>query len=291
MTRQPEPALRAQQKEAAVSNLRVPDDLFEQKLPDRFPRLQSLYEKAKKDFWNESTEIDWDQEIELEPDKRAALARLLSITYYGERAALTIAGQLVGMVPDEEAKQALACQVVEEAKHVGAFQKLLSRLDRIHPPSFFARRLLTDLIKTDDPAAKMTGMHLFVENIANHSFRALHDHIDEPLTRSVLDYVARDERKHTAIAVLYLPKLLKELNPLQVTALQVKQIKWLTLGIGMVKDGYADARVLNIDLASAGQKALKDHYRLRNAMETTRGLIDVPYFDRAIDMIGSWASA
>lgn len=269
----------------------VPDDLFEQRLPDRFPRLLSLYEKAKRDFWNESTEIDWAQPIELPREQRTALARLLSITYYGERAALTIAGQLVGMVPDEEAKQALACQVVEEAKHVGAFQKLLQKLDQIHPPSFFARRLLTDLIKTGEPAAKMTGMHLFVENIANHSFKALHDHIEEPLTRQVLDYVARDERKHTAIAVLYLPKLLKQLSPLQVTALHVKQLKWLALGIGMVKDGYADARVLNIDLASAGQKALKDHYRLRSAMETTRGLIDVPYFDKVIDVIGSWASA
>ena len=107
----------------------LPDDLFEQSLPQRFPRLTSLYEKAKRDFWNETTEIDWDRPIEMEPAERRALARLLSITYYGERAALTIAGQLVATVADEEAKQALACQVVEEAKHVGVFQRLLPRLD------------------------------------------------------------------------------------------------------------------------------------------------------------------
>ena len=269
----------------------IPVDLFEQKLPDRYPKLQSLYEKAKKDFWNESTEVDWDQEITLPLEQRQALARLLSITYYGERAALTIAGQLVALVPDEEAKQALACQVIEEAKHVGAFQRLLGRLDKIYPPSFFARRLLTDLIRTDDACAKMVGMHLFVENIANHSFSALRDSVDDALTKQVLDYIARDERKHTAIAVLYLPSLLQKLGPAEITRLQLKQAKWLFMGIGMVKDGYSDARVLGIDLQAAGQKALKDHYRLRNQMETVRGLLDVPGFDRVIDVIGKWASA
>lgn len=268
----------------------IPAELFEERLPDRFPRLVSLYEKAKKDFWNETTEIDWDQEITLSPDERRALSKLLSITYYGERAALTIAGQLVAMVPDEEAKQILACQVIEEAKHVGAFQRLLPKLDRIHPPSFFAKKLLTDLIETDDACAKMVGMHLFVENIANHSFKALRDAIHDPLVRSVLDYVARDEKKHTAIAVLYLPALLKTLGPVDLAKLQWKQAKWLLLGVGMVKDGYEEARTLQIDLAAAGQKALKEHYRLRNQMETTRGLLDVPAFDRVIEMIANLAA-
>jgi rubrerythrin len=264
--------------------------LFEERLPDRFPKLVNLYEKAKRDFWNESTAIDWEQPITLPDDQRKALARLLSITYYGERAAMTIAGQLVASVPDEEARQVLACQVVEEAKHVGAFQRLLKKLDRIHPPSFFARRLLTDLIETTEPAAKLVGMHLFVENIANHSFHALSNAVTDPLVRSVLDYVARDEKKHTAIAVLYLPALLEELPRTKLMWLQAKQAKWLALGLGMVRDGYADARTLKIDLASAGKRALKQHYTLRNQMGTTRGLFDVPAFDRVIDVIAKLAS-
>jgi rubrerythrin len=264
--------------------------LFEERLPDRFPKLVNLYEKAKRDFWNESTAIDWEQPITLSDEQRRALARLLSITYYGERAAMTIAGQLVASVPDEEARQVLACQVVEEAKHVGAFQRLLKKLDRIHPPSFFARQLLVDLIETTEPTAKLVGMHLFVENIANHSFHALSSAVHDPLVRSVLDYVARDEKKHTAIAVLYLPSLLEKLPPHKLVWLQAKQVKWLALGLGMVKDGYEDARVLGVDLAGAGQRALKQHYTLREQMKTTRGLLDVPAFDRVIDLIARWAS-
>lgn len=267
-----------------------PPDPFEPRLPDRFPKLVSLYEKAKKDFWNESTAVDWDQELTLSPEKREALARLLSITYYGERAAVTIAAQLVASVPDEEARQALSCQVIEETKHVAAFQRLLRKLDRIYPPSFFARQLLTDLIKTSDPVAKMVGMHLFVENIANHSFHTLREAIDDPLIRQVLEYIARDERKHTAIAVLYLPALLEDLSSVGASLLQMKQVKWLSLGVGMVKDGYAQARILDIDLASAGQRALKDHYRLRDQMPSKRGLLDIPGFEKVIDAIGKWAT-
>lgn len=262
--------------------------LFEERLPDRFPKLVSLYEKAKRDFWNETTAIDWDRPLEMSDEDRVRLARLLSITYYGERAAMTIAGQLVASVPDEEARQVLACQVVEEAKHVGAFQRLLKKLDRIHPPSYFARKLLVDLIETEEPAAKMVGMHLFVENIASHSFNALHEGVKDPLVRQVLEYVARDEAKHTAIAVLYLPSLLEKLPAHKAAMLYAKQAKWLTLGLLMVKDGYSDARALNIDLQAAGQKALKQHYKLRESMATTRGLLDVPGFDRVIDAIASF---
>ena len=76
----------------------------------------------------------------------------------------------------------------------------------------------------------------------------------------------------------------------QRAALHVKQVKWLALGTCMVRDGYEDARILGIDLSKAGKKALRDHYRLRNQMSTTKGLLDIPGFDRVIDKIGDWAN-
>ena len=266
------------------------DDLFAQKLPDQFPKLTNLYEKAKKDFWNETSAIDWDRPLTLSTAHRECLAQVLSIIYYGERAALTISAQLVVTVPDEEARQALACQVIEEAKHVSAFRRLIEKLDVIAPPSFFAKRLLTDIIATDEPAAKIAGMHLFVENIANHTFNTLRTALDDELVCEVLDYVARDEKKHTAIAVLYLPALLERLSPAKVSWMQYKQMKWLALGLGMVKDAYPYARTLGVDLAQAGQRALRDHYRLRAQLTSTRGLIDIPGFERVIDLVGGWAT-
>jgi len=265
-------------------------DLFAQEVPHRFPKLQGVFEKSKRDFWNETTDVDWDQGLTLSADKRAALARVLSIIYYGERAAVIVASQLCADVPDEEAKMALAAQVMEEAKHVAVFQRLLTMLDDIAPPSMFAKRLLTDIIHTEDVAAKMIGMHMFVENIATHLFRTLRESVDEPLVQEVLEYVAKDEAKHTAIGVLYLPALLERANPAKRAWLLAKQAKWLTYGLGMVKDGYKDARILEIDLVTAGQRALRDHYKLRDQLKDTRGLLDVPGFDKVIDVVGKWAS-
>ena len=65
-------------------------DLFAQEVPQRFPKLQGVFEKSKRDFWNETTDVNWEQGLTLPADKRAALARVLSIIYYGERAAVIV---------------------------------------------------------------------------------------------------------------------------------------------------------------------------------------------------------
>ena len=54
--------------------------LFTQEIPEGHPRLRHLYEKAKGDFWNETTDINWDQPCTLSIEEKKALARLLSIT-------------------------------------------------------------------------------------------------------------------------------------------------------------------------------------------------------------------
>src|SRR5436190_23986557 len=92
--------------------------LFRADVKNDNPRLERLFEQAKQDFWNESTVIDWSRDFVLPKAQRRPLARILSIIYYGERAALEVSAQLLGMVEDEQAKFVLAAQVIEEAKHV-----------------------------------------------------------------------------------------------------------------------------------------------------------------------------
>src|SRR3954466_16327140 len=96
-------------------------DLFRAEIDDGFPRVERLFEQAKKDFWNDSTAIDWTQPLTLTPGARPGRAKILSSVNYGERAALEVSAQLVPLVDDEQAKFVLACQVIEEAKHVSAF--------------------------------------------------------------------------------------------------------------------------------------------------------------------------
>src|SRR5262249_51234138 len=106
-------------------------DLFRPEIDASHPRLERLYEQAKADFWNDTTAIDWERPLTLDDRQRRALGKILSLIYYGERAALEVSAQLVPLVEDEQAKFVLACQVIEEAKHVSTFRRLLLKLDQI----------------------------------------------------------------------------------------------------------------------------------------------------------------
>src|SRR5687768_12607261 len=134
--------------------------IFEPGVANDHPRLERLFEQAKVDFWNESTVVDWTREFVVPAQKRRSLARILSIISCGERAAMEVSAQLLTMVDDEQAKFALAAQVIEEAKHVSVFRRVLTKLDEIHPVDPWSRRLLGDLVTIRHTAAKLIGMQL-----------------------------------------------------------------------------------------------------------------------------------
>jgi rubrerythrin len=257
------------------------DVLFRSDASNDFPRLERLFEMAKEDFWNESTVIDWDRPLELPEVMRPPLARILSIVYYGERAALEVASQLVHMVDDEQCKFALAAQVIEEAKHVSVFRRLLGKLDRIYPVTPWSRRVLTDLVGTGSAPAKLIGMQLIVENFANHLFHFLARAVPDAQVKEVLTYVERDEKKHTGLAAIYLPRVLRELPAWQIPYLKAKQMYW---GFCLERTAYGhrhDADALGIDLYDAMKRVLRAQDKLVGEMGTRRAIWKNPWLERA----------
>jgi rubrerythrin len=248
------------------------DILFRQEVPANYPRLTRLYEQAKQDFWNETNVVDWSQPLTVPMHKRRPLARVLSIIYYGERAALEVSAQLVAMVPDEEAKFVLACQVIEEAKHVSVFRHVLEKLDEIHPVDPWSRRVLVDLVSVKSATAKLLGMQLILENVANHLFHEIGGALDDPLLKEVLRYVARDEKKHTGLAALYLPSLLEKVGPLETAYLKAKQVYWSFCIDRTIYNHRFDADALEIDLFTAMKNGIKAQERLVEQMGTRRGV-------------------
>lgn len=237
-------------------------DLFRPETPNQFPKLQRLFEMAKEDFWNDSTVIDWERPLELPTERRRPLAKILSIVYYGERAALEVAAQLIGMVEDEECKFVLAAQVIEEAKHVSVFRRLLSRLDQIHPVNLWSRLVLEDLVRTKSPVAKMVGMQLIVENFANHLFHHLRGAVPDPHVREVLSYVERDEKKHTGLAALYLPTVLPKVPRWELPLLLGRQLYWSACLERTVHAHRREAAALGIDLHAAMVKGIRSQEKL-----------------------------
>ncbi|MCU1279204.1 MAG: ribonucleoside-diphosphate reductase beta chain [bacterium] len=247
-------------------------DLFRPEIDDQHPRLERLFEQAKQDFWNDSTAIDWSQPLTLTPDERVAMAKILSLIYYGERAALEVSAQLVPLVDEEQSKFVLACQVIEEAKHVSAFRRLLKKLDDIHPANPWVRRVLSDLVATKHASYKLVGMQLIVENIANQLFHIIHEHVQDPLIRKVLEYVGRDEKKHTGLAVLYLPKILKQVGFVESHMLWAKQIYWTFCVSQAIWDHRREAAALGIDIQQGLRKGIAAQDHLVEQMGIRRGI-------------------
>src|SRR5438874_9736275 len=113
--------------------------------------LRDLYEKAKRDQWNGTTQLPWDTDVDPErgiiPDvinpligyppyerltpreknrlRHAQIALQLSQFLHGEQGALIVASQLVGAVPWIDAKYYAGTQTMDEARHVEVFSRYL----------------------------------------------------------------------------------------------------------------------------------------------------------------------
>jgi rubrerythrin len=246
--------------------------LFDPGVTNDHPRLERLFEQAKQDFWNESTVIDWSRDFTVPAHQRRSLAKILSIIYYGERAALEVSAQLLTMVGDEQAKFALAAQVLEEAKHVSVFRRVLTKLDEIHPVDPWSRRLLADLVEIRHTAAKLIGMQLIVENVANHLFIHIGDAVADPLLKEVLHYVARDEKKHTGLAAIYLPVILEKVSFFDIPYIKAKQLFWSFCLDRTIYNHRHDADALGIDLYGAMVTGIKAQERLVDQLGTRKGI-------------------
>jgi len=137
------------------------DTTFRWEYEDGREALLNLYEKGKNQQWNATSRIDWSQDLDPEnpqelPDEgisifgsplwerltrpeRANLRRhlqawQLSQFLHGEQGALICTAKIVQQVPSADAKFYAATQVMDEARHVEAYSRLLhEKFDLAYP--------------------------------------------------------------------------------------------------------------------------------------------------------------
>ncbi|HVX21626.1 MAG TPA: ferritin-like domain-containing protein [Acidimicrobiales bacterium] len=212
------------------------------------PKLDKLYEKAKRAQWNGTTDLPWDTEVDQErvvvanreangEDLRWANTDvsgtvlekwndkdwlrfgvenqnwMLSQFLHGEQGALLCTAKIVETVPWIDAKYYAATQVMDEARHVEVFSRYLDeKLSGHYPINAHLGMLLDDII--GDPRWDMTylGMQIMVEGLALAAFGFIHAMTTEPLLKQLLRYVMADEARHVAFGVLSLQEYYQELT-------------------------------------------------------------------------------
>ncbi len=193
--------------------------------------LRDLYEKAKREQWNSTTQLAWSTPVDPEGDiipqvfnplqdygpfkalspkqvkrfQHAQLSWTLSQFLHGEQGALITASQLVGAVPWIDAKYYAASQTMDEARHVEVFGRYLrEKLEWEWPINDNLKKLL-DLILTDGRwDFKYLGMQILVEGLAMAAFGNMYQMAQEPLVKELVHYVMKDESRHVAFGVISL---------------------------------------------------------------------------------------
>jgi hypothetical protein len=193
--------------------------------------LRDLYEKAKREQWNSTTQLAWDTSVDpegeiiphainplkdygpyqkLDPKERARfhhaqIALQLSQFLHGEQGALIVASQLVGGVPWIDAKYYAGSQTMDEARHVEVFSRYLrEKLEWEWPITDTLKELLDATIQDSRWDFKYLGMQVLIEGLAMAAFGNLFQLTREPLLKELLRYVMRDESRHVAFGVLSL---------------------------------------------------------------------------------------
>jgi len=201
--------------------------------------LRNLYEKAKREQWNATTQLSWstdvDPEAEHVPDvqipvygthiwdkltpgeikklRRESLAWTLSQFMHGEQGALLATAQIVDATPSFDAKLYGSSQVMDEARHVEVYARYLrEKLTRQYPVNRHLRTLLDQILTDSRWDMKYLGVQIMVEGLAMAAFGFLHQTCNEPLLKELTHYVMKDESRHVAFGVLALQDFYRDLS-------------------------------------------------------------------------------
>jgi hypothetical protein len=219
------------------------DAIFAHDLEPKDQDMRGLYEKAKRDQWNASRDIDWSLDIDpdtgifpdglidiygtkywekLSPRERVELNRhfsawRISQLMYGEEFAMLICSQLVNVVPDIDGKFFMSTQVVDEARHSEVLTRyLLDKVGVTYPLTSSLRNLFDELLQLPQWYFKTVGTQLVAETLAVSLFRMLEQHSQDPLISTICKRILADESRHMGFGMLSLPEQIKELSSQEV---------------------------------------------------------------------------
>src|SRR5271170_2550839 len=216
------------------------DTTFQRYYAVEAPDLRRLYENAKRDQWNASTDVDWTIDVDFERGIFAdelidghgtpTLDRLdprefqrlnvefscwrLSQLLHGEEGAMLACSQLVDMVPGNDAKFFQATQVVDEARHAEVLSRyLLEKCDgKIYPMTGNIKKLFDYILGNGKWFIKTVGLQLLAETFAVSLFRMLTETAKDPLLRGICKRILADEARHMGFSVLSLPEEIRGLS-------------------------------------------------------------------------------
>ena len=240
---------------------------FNWEYDDGSDALLELYDKGKKQQWDASTRLDWS--LELNPDNPMELkdeaisiydtdywrrmtdkekgwlrqhlqANSISQFMHGEQGALIATAKIVGTVPDMNAKFYAATQVMDEARHVEAYKRLLhEKFALAYPINPALKTLLEQTLSDRRWDMTYLGMQVLIEGLALAAFQRIRDSAKNNLAAAVNAYVMQDEARHVTFGRM----ALREYYPHLSDAERAEREEFTVEALYFMRDRFNQAEV------------------------------------------------
>lgn len=229
--------------------------------------LVLLYDKAKRRQWDASERLDWsealdpDNPMQLDPsmlpihgsslwNRLSAVERrqvqvhtqahTLSQFLHGEQGAMLAASRVVQNLDSIDAKLFAATQVMDEARHVEAYSRLLrEKFSTQYSISPSLRQLLEDGLSASEWDMALLTMQVLVENVALASFQRIRDNSAANLATAVNAYVMQDEARHVAFGRMVLRDYYQQLSAPE----RARREAFVLESLSQIKQSFAQREV------------------------------------------------
>lgn len=234
----------------------VPYDMFDALRSDKEVRaarkMEGIYHKGQDKAWNGKELLEELVQkhggVDLPPEKIEPLQRMFAVIFWGELAAWKVSAELALEIEPLEAKMAASSQAHDEARHFYVMHDYLSLIG--YQPEQLptaGNRILNEILQADSLAKKLVGMQLMVEPIALTLFQLVREGKVEPVLCELLSYYERDEARHIALGVNYLPQLIQKMSPGELVDFYIWQIRMFMIELDGVREMEEDFHALGID--------------------------------------------
>ena len=124
---------------------------------------------------------------------------------HGEQGALIATAKIVSTVPDMNAKFYAATQVMDEARHIEAYKRLIhQKFRQAYPITPSLKTLLEQTLGDRRWDMTYLGMQVLIEGLALAAFQSIRDKAGNTLAGAVNAYVMQDEARHVSFGRLAL---------------------------------------------------------------------------------------
>lgn len=201
----------------AVSEPGIPDFGFTINRKDDVwaDNLLILYEQAKEQQWNATTDIDWDQLPELPEELEKAICQIMTFLAENEYSALYIPAKFMSKINPHyiEVLLYLSTLVNDEARHIEAFMKrAVANGGGLQYSSLLTERSLLSLFIQEDYFKSSFLLHVLGEGTFLDLLTYIEEHAPDPVTKKIVQLAKIDEGRHVSYGIGHVRHMLNS-NP------------------------------------------------------------------------------